>query len=364
MRFVLFNSALLLLGGCATGPRVVQDFPPVGHAMPAHELRFDWHVEETHGEEFVGYRLQVAADKAFEQLEFDKVVAAPPLSLPLSPGTWYWRVRGRYKTVGARVRETGWSDVVFSEGRFVHRRHHVLAMPRRPATSKAAASKTAPGKQGGKRAGNGGDAGTKQRKSAQAAKRGARAAAPAHPKRPANRAPKVVAAHKIKPALEAFKTIAVSSARRDGKADEALTREIVVRLFALQKLVLLEGVLKRVDGPRRGATGGQHTEPRFVLDPGQPTPMLPPNAVRLTRPEAVLQVRLNTINIDPAALPRPPSRAEERPGFNRFEGGTRVLNATLVAMSSGHILWSGSLYAREGVSDLTLLDELVRRYFK
>jgi hypothetical protein len=48
----------------------------------------------------------------------------------------------------------------------------------------------------------------------------------------------------------------------------------------------------------------------------------------------------------------------------RFEDGIRVLNATLVVMATGEISWTASLYSRIGVSDLTLVEDMVRRYFR
>ena len=48
----------------------------------------------------------------------------------------------------------------------------------------------------------------------------------------------------------------------------------------------------------------------------------------------------------------------------RFEDGIRVLNATLVVMNTGEISWTSSLYSRIGVSDLTLVEALIHRYFR
>jgi hypothetical protein len=169
--------------------------------------------------------------------------------------------------------------------------------------------------------------------------------------------------------------------RTDGKPHEGLTREVVLRLFQAKRTVLLEGSFFREDqvasippqavetlaaaGAANRLQGkGIQREIRFVLDPGQPTAMLPPNAVRLARPDAVLVVRLYNIDVDPASLPRPPGKAKDRAGMIRFEDGIRVLNATMVVMATGEISWTSSLYSRIGVSDLTLVEEMVRRYFR
>lgn len=372
-RLELPLSALLLglLAGCATGPRVVQDSPPPSQQIAGEQVRFDWHLEDTAGEEFTGYEIQVSEDPEFKTMEVNRVVPAPPLTLELPAKRWFWRVRGRYRTVGDRIRETQWSDVHFVGGRYVRRRvsfdnsgsgagASADRLPEAPAAPVMAAdAKAAQVKgSGGKKA---------RRPDGRKARRG--------------QGPKVVAAHDSKPQLAAIQSISVAPVRTDGKPHEGLTREVVLRLFQAKRTVLLEGSFFREDqvasippqvvetlagaGAANRLQGkGIQREIRFVLDPGQPTAMLPPNAVRLARPDAVLVVRLYNIDVDPASLPRPPGKAKDRAGMIRFEDGIRVLNATMVVMATGEISWTSSLYSRIGVSDLTLVEEMVRRYFR
>ena len=113
--------ALGFTAGCATGPRVIQDFPPPAAQIPGVEVRFDWHVEDSAGERFTGYEIQVSDDPDFQSVEVGKVVPAPPVTLDLAAKRWFWRVRGRYPAVGDRIRETPWSDVHFVGGRYVRR---------------------------------------------------------------------------------------------------------------------------------------------------------------------------------------------------------------------------------------------------
>jgi hypothetical protein len=339
-------TSLLLAAGCASVPAVVQDFPPANHTMPASEVRFDWHVEGVKGVEMVGYQLQIAADEAFDQLEVDRVVLAPPVELPLPPGGWWWRVRARYKTIGDEIRRTGWSDVTFAGGKFVRQPVTFQALKGGATPIAAGAPKVAPPAPGAPP--------PKGRK----------------PKRKRLRGPKVVAPYDIRPSLEGIESLAVATVEKDGARSDSLTREVVLRLFALQKLVILEGSFVPVEDSPVSDRGGDASSPgqaaprRFVLEPDQPTPMVAPDAVRLARPDAILVVRVADLDVDPDSLPRPPGQAQDRPGFVRFEGGTRVLNATLVTMASGQVAWTGSLYARQGVSDLTLVEELIRRFFR
>ncbi len=376
--YALPLTVLLLGAGCATGPRVVQDSPPPSQRIAGAEVRFDWHLEDTSGEEFTGYEIQVSEDPEFETMEVNRVVPAPPLTLELPAKQWFWRVRGRYRTVGDRIRETQWSDVHFVGGRYVRRRVSfentegavapaAAGLPDAPAAPTAAAGGVqakpvvAKGKHGKK----------KRRPAGRSTRRG--------------QGPKVVAAHDNKPPLSGITSISVAPVRTDGKPHEGLTREVVLRLYQAKRTVLLEGSFFREDqvvsippevvetlaaagghvaGAGRGQGRGIERENRFVLDPSQPTAMLPPNAVRLARPDAVLVVRLYNIDVDPASLPKPPGKAKDRAGMIRFEDGIRVLNATMVVMATGEISWTSSLYSRIGVSDLTLVEEMVRRYFR
>jgi len=157
--------------------------------------------------------------------------------------------------------------------------------------------------------------------------------------------------------------------RVDGTVSEGLTREVLLRLYKLRTLVLLEGSFERAyarsapgGGDAQAANAPADREQTFVLDPGQPTPVLPPGAVRIERPDAVLLVRLYTLDVDPTTLGRPPGSA--KPGVVTFDDGIRVLNATLVEMTTGQVSWTTSLYARPGASDLVLVDDLIRRYFR
>ena len=347
----------VLLSACAAGPRIVQDFPPASHKLPATKVRFDWHVEDHGGEEFVGYRLQVARDEDMRQLAVDRVVETPPVDHALPPGRWFWRVQGRYRTVGDRIRETPWSDVHFSAGRFVSRPVSFEALPVKGAPD-APQAPDAPAVAG---------AGPAKGKAAPAGKGKKR-----RRRAPGGKGPKVVPAHDLKPPLDAVRSLSLARVHSDGEPNEGLTREVLLRLYKLRNLVLLEGSFQRSyerAAPQPVADGEappkeQEREQTFVLDQGQPTPVLPPGAVRIERPDAVLLVRFYTLDVDPAALPHPPGTAAERGGFDRFEEGVRVLNATLVEMTTGQVSWTTSLYARPGISDLTLIDELVRRYFR
>ena len=359
-------AALALAAGCAAGPRVVPDYPPAAFKLPAHEVRFDWHIEETTGEEFVGYQLQVSKDEFFRDLIVDRVVPAPRVDLPVEPGRWYWRVRGRYRTLGDRIRETAWSDVHYVAGRFVRRVMAFEALDRAAATAAPAAAAA-----GGLRAP---DAPAVEARAPALGRKGAKQKKRRRRRRADGPGPKVVAAHDMRPALEGIRSISVAQVQANGEASDGLTREVVLRMFALRNIVLLEGTFQRVGTHALRAApkaAGQDApaadrvkESRFVLDPGQPTPMLPPGAVRLERPDAVLVVRLYNLDVDPASLPRPPGKAKDRAGFIRFGEGTRVLNATLVGMGTGEVTWTASLYARPGVSDLSLIEELVKRYFR
>jgi len=138
-----------MAAACANAPRVVQDFPPKAHRIAGPDVRFEWHLENIQGEEFVGYQLQVAPDEHFDKPEFDQVVEAPPVKLPLNPGRWFWRVRGRYRTVGDRIRETAWSDIQLVGGRYVARRMSFEALPiTAPVAPAAAPAASTPGRVG------------------------------------------------------------------------------------------------------------------------------------------------------------------------------------------------------------------------
>lgn len=365
----------LLAAGCAVGPRVVQDSPPPSQQVSGREVRLDWHLEDTGGEDFTGYEIQVSEDPEFKSMEVNRVVPAAPLTVELPPKRWYWRVRGRYRTAGERIRETPWSDTHYIGGRYVRRRVSFETtegagvpagdgLPEAPAAPVAAAA---------------GDTDARVK----AGKSGKKAPRPTGGSTRRGEGPKVVAAHDSKPLLSNIQSISVAPVRTEGKPHEGLTREVVLRLFQAKRTVLLEGSFFREDqvvsippevvetlaaagAPAAGKLTGQsiERENRFVLDPSQPTAMLPPNAVRLERPDAVLVVRLYNIDVDPASLPKPPGKAKDRAGMIRFEDGIRVLNATLVVMATGEISWTSSLYSRIGVSDLTLVEEMVRRYFR
>lgn len=372
LRVIPILTVLSGLTACATGPRVVQDSPPASQKVAGAEVRFDWHVEDTAEEEFTGYEIQVSGDPEFKSMEVNRVVPAPPVTIKLPAKRWFWRVRGRYRTVGDRVRETQWSDVHYVGGRYVRRTvsfentgagEGEVGLPDAPAAPDAGSSGDARAKVAGK-------GGKKQRRAS--GKRARRAGGP-----------KVVAAHDDRPVLTDIRSISVAPVRTDGEPHQGLTREVVLRLYQTKRIVLLEGSFFREDqvvsippevvetlaaagGKIRPATLGRGIvrENRFVLDPSQPTAMLPPNAVRLARPDAVLVVRLYNIDVDPASLPKPPGKAKDRAGMIRFEDGIRVLNATLVVMATGEISWTASLYSRIGVSDLTLVEDMVRRYFR
>ena len=356
-------AAFAFTAGCATGPRVIQDSPSASARIPGAEVRFDWHLEDSAGERFTGYEIQVSKDPEFQSVEVGKVVPAPPVTLSLPAGHWFWRVRGRYQAVGDRIRETPWSDVHFVGGRYVRRRRAFDSGVQGSPMGDGPEAPVAP----------------------PATETKAKAAKPAKaPKGTKGEGPKVVPAHNTKPPLAGITSISVAPVRTNGKPNEGLTREVVLRLYQTKRTVLLEGSFFREDQvvsippevvetlaaaggramPPSGGLAGIERENRFVLDPSQPTAMLPPSAVRLTRPDAVLLVRLYNLDVDPASLPRPPGKAKDRAGMIRFEDGIRVLNATLVVMNTGEISWTSSLYSRIGVSDLTLVEALIRRYFR
>jgi len=332
------------LAACATRPMILEDRPAADATLASSVVRFQWRVTGRQGEEFVGYRLQVAKGLHFAAPVHDQEYPEPHAEVILPPGSYYWRVRGRYRKMGDALEETDWSDMKLVEGRYVQRARIVTVLN---AGAPAAPQAKAP-------------------------------EAPAAPRRRSGPRPgtdSVVAAHSQRPSFEGIDTVGVAAILVEGKEDLSLTRELIVRLYGLGRYTLLEQQLVN-DGELRipmaflDAAGRPKELPPersrvFLLHRQQPTPMLADNAVRLKGPDVMLVVRIGNLAMDPALLPRPPARPRApRPDFARFESGTRVLNAPLVSLKSGIILWTASLYGLPDIADMTLVASLVQRYFK
>lgn len=336
-----------LLEACATRPIMLEDRPAADATLASSVVRFQWRVAEQHGEEFVGYHLQVAKGLSFAAPVHNQEYPEPHAEVILAPGSYYWRVKGRYRKMGDAIEETGWSDMKLIEGRHVQRARIVTVLD--PGTPTAA---------------SGAPAGPPEAEATTRRRAGPRPGAET-----------VVPAHERKPSFEGMETVGVAAVLVEGKENPPLTRELILRLFTLGRFTLLEQQLVD-DGELRipmaflDAAGRPKELPSersrvFLLHRQQATPMLADNAVRLKGPDVMLIVRIGNLAMDPALLPRPPARPRApRPDFARFESGTRVLNATLVSLKSGIILWTASLYGLPDVADLTLVASLVQRYFE
>lgn len=352
---------------CATRPLVLEDGPAHQATVAGNEVRFTWHAQTGRLDEMIGYRLQVATSLSFSSPLHDQVYQEPFAELILPPGTYYWRVQGRYRGMGDIVETTEWSDMKQVDGGYVQRARliTVLEPGTRPPAAAATDSPAAPA----------------ARTSAASAARSPAAApavAPARlPGAVAVRASDsaVVAAHGNRPSFEGIDSLGVATVQVDGREDFMLTRELVLQLHLLGRHTLLEqqlvsaGELRLptsfVDGTGKPGELPAELARIFLLHPSQPTPMIGDAAVRLRSPDAMLVVRIGLLAMDPGALPRRPATPRPpRPDFARFGSGTRVLSASLVSVKTGIVLWTTSLYGLPEIADMELISGLVERYFR
>ena len=355
----LASLAFSSLCGCLKRPIIVEERPAADAALASNSVRFVWHTENTSGEEFVGYHLQVATSLSFAAPVHEQEYKDPFAEVVLPPGAYYWRVKGRYRKMGDTIEETEWSDMKLVDGRYLQRARIITVL--NPGAVRAAATSDAPAAR------------------REVAGSGSRAApgrtSPGRPRRSRPGAGAVLSSHRQKPALEGIDTIGVGGILVDGEEHVPLTRELILRLYKIGRFTLLEQQLLD-DGELRipmsflDSSGRPKELPPertrvFVLHRHQPTPMLAADAVRLRTPDAMLMVRIGSLDFDPALLPgQPPSSSRQPLELKRFERGMRVLSATLVSIKTGIILWTASLYGQHDIADGVLVSSLVDTYFR
>ncbi len=346
-RGALFSLSLGVLGlgllaGCASRPLVVEDRPAPDSVLAHQAVRFEWHLEGSGGEDYVGYTLQIATSLSFAAPVHEREYTDPFAEVVLGPGAYYWRVKARYRKMGDALEETDWSDMKLVEGRYIQRARIVSVLDPGATRSAAAAGPS------------------------EAPEAPPRVAPPRSGPRPGKES--ILTAHRQKPSLEGIDTIGVGPLLLDGKEDSALTRELILRLYELGRYTLLEQQLVD-DGELRIPmsfldSAGRPKEPPpertrvFALHRHQPTPMLAGNAVLLKAPEAMLLVRIADLPLDPALVPRAAA------ANLRMDPAARVLNATLVSVKTGIILWTASLYGPSDVTEMSLVLRLVEDYFR